>query len=271
MMPFGTFVSLLILMTKQAVLIIAVGIISAGFWFTLKPLFESQDVLQNWFVWFWPFVLGILFLATLCLSFVLLTRSWRLLAIGLNLLIFLIFFGWSYILIGGAALSLLFQLAAANNIAGEKVNHLKFSLRSIIRPGMARLVTAVLILVSFGYFLSGGVQASAETKKLPEGVQRTIQIIVGNYLGETSSGVDNPNLRARTSREIISQLNQFLKPYFKFLPPVLAFGLFLILQGLSVIFIWLSIFLAFIIFAIMKTTGWVKIEKGSKEAETVIF
>jgi len=51
----------------------------------------------------------------------------------------------------------------------------------------------------------------------------------------------------------------------------LAFGLFLILWGLSWIFIWLSVLLGMLIFWILKKTKVVSIEERDIKAEVLIL
>lgn len=257
-------------MTKKVILIAVTCAASLAFWFTLRPLLESQDSFQEWLFWFWPFVFGAILAALTGLSFVFLPRSWRLLTIALNILAFWFVFGWDPVLLGGAAASFLFAFSAMNNISGDSGNRLKFSLSSLLRPGMGRLVTSFLILVSVAYFVNGGVQDYARNQQLPTGIQRTIQVVVGNLIGENLE-TQTPRARAQTSQEVTSQLASFLKPYFKFLPPVLAFSLFLVLQGLSAVFVWLAIFAAWLIFLILKSLGAVKVTIKQKEAEVIVF
>ena len=61
-----------------------------------------------------------------------------------------------------------------------------------------------------------------------------------------------------------------LKPYFQYAPPLLAFGLFLVLWGLSWFFIQLSVLVGMLMFWILKKTNFVKIEKKNIEAETLV-
>ena len=55
------------------------------------------------------------------------------------------------------------------------------------------------------------------------------------------------------------------------MPPILAFGLFLVLQGLSFIFVWLTAGLSVFIFWVLKKAGWVRLKIVQKEAEELEF
>lgn len=84
-----------------------------------------------------------------------------------------------------------------------------------------------------------------------------------------------PQERQQAENQIINQIwtqaTDFLGPYFQYLPPILAFGLFLILQGLSFIFVWLAVAVSIFLFWAMKKSGLVRIGIEQKEAETVEF
>lgn len=257
-------------MMRKLILVGITGISAFAFWWRTEPWINDSSRFSDVSAWLWPLILFILLSALFCLSFLLLPQKLRLLTVSLNLIAFVVFFGVKEVLLLAVAIPFLFQLSAISVIENESENRLKFKFRSILRPGMARLITSLLILVSFAYFLSPVIQSSAEKKEIPPVIQKTIQMLVGNYVGE-DLGAESPRLKAETTSLLLREVSDFLQPYFKFLPPILAFALFIVLQGLSVIFVWLSILLAFIIFMILKMTGLVKIEKESKEAEKISF
>ncbi len=257
-------------MVKKIIFVLVTGASSFVFWWKVLPWINDPLRFQVIGVWLWPLISFVALLALMSLSFLLLPKIFRLGAVFLNFLAFAIFFGTNQILLLGVAVSFLFQFFAVRATDSEKENRLVFNFSSVLRTGIARLVTSLLILVSFAFFLSVGVQSSVNKKELPLSVQKTIQVVVGNYIGENLE-VQNPRLKAETSSQVISQINTFLRPYFKFLPPILAFGLFAVLQGLSFVFVWLAILLAFILFSILKLTGLIKIDKKPKEAEILIF
>lgn len=60
-----------------------------------------------------------------------------------------------------------------------------------------------------------------------------------------------------------------LDRYGRYLPPVIAFGLFLVLWGLSFIFVYAGLLVAWLIFKLLKVTGFVKIETVEVPAERI--
>lgn len=255
---------------KKIVLIAVTVAMAFLFWWKLRPWIDDPLRFGDFDIWLWPVILFVLLAGLSGLSFLLLPKKFKLILVLANFLIFLLFFGVKEILLLGVAISVLFQWSALNAVQGESNNRLHFKFKSVLKTGMSRLVTSLFILISFAYFVSPVVQASAVKNELPSGIQKTIQILVGNYVGENLEA-QNPRLKAETTSLVLRQINNFLKPYFKFLPPILAFALFIVLQGLSVVFVWLSVLLAFLIFIFLKIAGLVKIEKKPKEAETISF
>ena len=75
----------------------------------------------------------------------------------------------------------------------------------------------------------------------------------------------------QTTEDLISQTNQTLKPYFKYSRPVLAATLFLIIYGLNWIFYWLAIGMGMLLIAVLRLTGFIKIEEVDIKAERMII
>ena len=66
-------------------------------------------------------------------------------------------------------------------------------------------------------------------------------------------------------------INVFLRPYFQWAPPLVAFGLFIVLWGLSWIFVYAAMFGGLILFWILKKIKIVKIEEREVKAEVLII
>jgi hypothetical protein len=143
-----------------------------------------------------------------------------------------------------------------------------------MRHGLPFVITSLLILVSFAYFLSSGVQDRAKSGQLPPTVGQVIEKTIDNFLGENIKSLPPQEQRAVKNQvvgEMMDRLTESFQPYLRYLPPVLAFGLFLVLQGLSFIFIWISILFAYLLFILLKKVGMVKIRVVQKEAQEIEF
>lgn len=256
---------------KNYILVLIGTISSALFWLKANPWLEDP---LNWTrvsLWLWPLLLLIISISVLSLSLFLLSRHYlRLLVLTIHLVLYIFFFGAQPLLLGGALVALGLGLWAAANIQKEKANRFKFDLHGMLKGGIHRLLTATFILISFAYFVTPAVQAASEKKELPPGLARTVQVIVNNFVGQ-ELGAGNQQFVNQASQEVIKQVNTFLEPYFQYVPPILAFSLFLVLQGLSVVFLWLTMLFSSIIFLMLKLFKVVTLGKMMKEADVVVF
>ncbi|OGN32650.1 MAG: hypothetical protein A3I92_02150 [Candidatus Yanofskybacteria bacterium RIFCSPLOWO2_02_FULL_43_10b] len=257
-------------MKRIILLLVTVGA-AFVFWMVTKPLFEQSFDFQNIGSWLWPLGFLAAFVGLQALVFLLLDRKIVWLSVFLGLGVFAFVFNPKEILVwAGVAIALLLQWSAWRAIKGESQNKLRFHLRSNLHSGMGRLVTSILILISFAYFLNSGIREEVRRRELPNFVRQTVQVVVGNYVDENLEA-KSPSLRAQLTEKVLDQITNYLKPYFVVLPPILTFGLFLILQGLSFIFVWLGMILAMLIFRVLKILKLVKIEVESREAEILKF
>jgi hypothetical protein len=258
-------------MLKNFLLAGATLISSLIFWWKALPWLSDPFRLEPVGIWLWPAVCLIVLISCWALSLLLI--SGRLVLWGIasgHSAIFLFWAGFSPLLWLGVAIGLLLYLSAINSVHQEKENRLKFSLNGTMRGAIYRLLTATFILISFAYFLTPAIQSSRENKELPPGLVRVIQVVVGNYLGEEVK-MENPRFIVEATNQVMDQISDFLNPYFQYLPPILAFSLFLALQGLGMIFLWTTLLLSNTVFLVLKLFKVVIIRKVTKEAEVVSF
>lgn len=195
-------------------------------------------------------------------------KKWTLAMAGVVGLVYLLVFGWSYInLVGVGIMALLFLYARHNGIE-EIEQRTKINPRMIVRRCASPVVMALFLLISFAAFQSPIAKEIAEAEQLPSASQQMIRSIVDSVVGsQIPAGPEKESAIAQVTSQTFQQINGILKPYFQYAPPLLAFGLFLILWGLSWIFVWLSVLVGVGIFLILKKTRFVEIEKHNVEAE----
>lgn len=253
-----------------------VWVISWLFWFNLKSFIQGQDL--NGFnlelVGNYSFLILVLFfglnLSVLSLSFLLFSKQKAVpLFVGIILLAFSMVFGYGKLYLPAFILVFLFQYAAIGRFKIELDSHLKVRIWHIMRRAGPAVVTSFFVLISFSYFLSPSAQSVAVKNELPESLQKIVEFVVESYTADQpdiSQGLINS-----AKKEVVSQLNSLFSPYYKFVPPLLAFGLFLILQGFSFLFVWFSAIISVLLFWIIKKSGLVRIETIKKEAEVLKF
>ncbi len=258
-------------MYKKAILIVAVGIIACLFWFWVKPWIESPARFLEVGIWLKPLIMFAILTSAIGLSFLLIKDYvLKILTSVLAGLPFFFIFGFNQFYLGAFVLMILLFTYGMRNIQAEAGGRTKINIRIIMQRGLPRIVTAMLIMISFAFFFSPNIQASANNKQLPPSFKQVIERTVDSFLeGQVKnlSPQEGQQVKNQTINQIMEQFTVFLGPYIQYLPPILAFGLFLILQGLSFIFVWLAVLVSVVLFWIMKKSGVVRIQVVQKEAE----
>jgi len=199
-------------------------------------------------------------------------KRWELVTSGIVGIIFLLFFGWTYINLIGVLIAMsLFEYARFAGVE-EIDQRTKINSRMIVRRGAVGVVLAFFVLVSFAAYQSPVAAGIAEAEQLPSATQQLMRSVVDSVIGgQIPVGPEKEGVLNQIANETIQQFNSILKPYFQYAPPLLAFGLFLILWGLSWIFVWLAVLVGMGIFWIVKKTEMIKIEERDVKAEILII
>jgi len=201
-------------------------------------------------------------------------KLWVLTLSGVVGVMYLFTFGFTGLNLLGAGIFLLFGLYSSSNSRSEINQRTKINMRRIIQAGAWPVITGLFILISFAVYQSPFAEELEKSEKLPSASQNFIRSIVEQTVGrqvQTNNEAEKQNIITQISKETFGEINTFLKPYFQYAPPLLAFGLFLILWGLSWIFIWLSVLLGIFVFLILKKTDMVMIEERDVKAEMLVI
>lgn len=262
-------------MYKKSILLVSVLIASTWFWATVKPWLYGDALFAIVSAWLQPLMALLVLSSAIALSFLLIKeRRLKLLVSVLSGLPFFAVFGLNYWFLIAIGLLVSIHLYAVRVINEEATEHIKIKPRIIMRRGLPYVITPLLIMISFGYFFSPKVQNQTEAKQLPPTINQVIEKTVSTFLGDEIKRLPAEEQKRAENQligQVKNQLFEFAEPYFRFMPPVLAFGLFLILTGLSTIFIWGSIGLSVFLMWIFKKVGLVKIKKVQVEAEGLEF
>jgi len=200
-------------------------------------------------------------------------KVWALTLSGVVGLVYLLQFGFTQLNLLGVGIFLLFGLYSLTNSRTEIGQRTKINIRRIIQVGAWPVIMGLFVLVSFAVYQSPFAEELSRSEKLPSASQSFIRSIVEQIVGrqvQTDNETEKQNIITQITNETFGEINTFLKPYFQYAPPLLAFGLFLILWGLSWIFVWLSALLGMLIFWVLKKTKVVKIEERDVKAEVLV-
>lgn len=260
---------------KHIGIIAAVLAASGTFWFFAARWVASATLsLDDTIVWGVPLLALFLFCAVSGLAFMFLQeKRWRLaVAAAMSAPLIFVIGLWSVESIGIIVVLFLMQWYAGSRIADELTARTTIRAKRIIGAGIAPLMTAALLAVSFVYYGTPDVQSSASRGQLPPAVTRAVQTAARQVAAVQFASL-SPTQRLQAENEVVrivlSQLNAWIRPYVRYLPPLLAFGLFLVLQAFSFIFIPLSLLVAAGLFALLRRATFVTIQTKDMKAEVL--
>lgn len=200
-------------------------------------------------------------------------KVWALTLSGVVGLIYMFQFGFTGLNLLGIGIYLLLGLYSLSNSGAEISQRTKINIRRIIQHGSSPVILGLFVLISFAAYQSSGIQKLKYADKLPSQSEVFIRSMVENIVGNQIQGAspaEKKSIVGQVGQQTLNEINNFFKPYFQYAPPVVAFGLFLILWGISWIFVWLSVLLGMLIFWILKKTKVVMIEERDVKAEVLV-
>lgn len=216
----------------------------------------------------------LLLIAALVLGYILFRqRRWALATSAIVGLFFLIFYGWTGLNLIAVGIFLLFNLWSANRVRREMIERKILNIPDAFYHGLTPVVFGLFVMFSFAAYQSSWADQISRAGQLPSQTQVFFQQIVDKTVGQKIQG-GTPDQRQAIINEIGSQtfqeFNALLKPYFQYAPPVLAFGLFLILSGLSFIFIWVGMVVGVLLYWILKKTRVIRVEEHETKAQVLV-
>lgn len=187
--------------------------------------------------------------------------------------LFILQFGPSWLNLTGAGIFLVFCYEASNRVGREVTERLKVNISAFLWRGMLPIVLGLFVLISFAAYQSSLADQIKESGRLPSQAAVFFEDMVNKAIANKVGPSESAGYQEEVS-QIVNQtytdVNNFLKPYFRYAPPILAFALFLILWGLSWPVSALAVLVGMIWFWILKKAGVVKIGERDIKAETLI-
>jgi hypothetical protein len=254
-------------------IIVTVTLVALGFWVTAEPWVNSSIKFADWHVWILPATFLVLLSTVTAIAYMLLPQK-RLKMLVASLIggTFLAVFGFWYLDILAFFVILLFHLFAIRYIQFESRERLKIHVGQIIKRGIGTVMIPLYIALSFAYYSSPSIQVRAQNADLAPNLKQVVSEVASKFLATELNQIPEEQREAASSYAIERTYNYFVsyfEPYREYFPPVLAFGLFLILVGLGFILHRLSIWLGMGIFWVLYKSKFVFIEKKQIEAESI--
>lgn len=249
-----------------------VAVLSAWMWSAGKG--ESFNPVTGLDIQLTTLLAFLLLTSTLVLGYLMFQdRRWSLATTGVVGIAFLSILGWTQLNFLAVLAFFIFNFWSANRVRREIRERRILNIPDALYHGLTAVVLGLFVMVSFAAYQSPWADQIKASNQLPGQTRSLFQELVDKTVGQKVSA-STPQQREQIINEIASQtfqeFNAFLKPYFQYAPPVLAFGLFLILWGLSFVFIWLGVLVGLVLYWILKKTRVVRIEKRQTEAEVLV-
>jgi hypothetical protein len=192
---------------------------------------------------------------------------------GIVALFFALGFGFTWLNLLALAIFWLCSVWSQERAIVEMQERVKLNMTRILVVTILPMVLGFFVIASFAAYQSNFADQIKKANQLPSQTEVYIQSVVDKTFGE-KLGPNNSAQRKTAVNEVSSgtlqTINHFLKPYFRWAPPLLAFGLFILLWGLSWIFVYAGVLGGLIIFWVLKKTKVVRIESKQVEAEVLI-
>lgn len=238
------------LKAKIISIIAFVTLLSFWFWVAVEPWVHGVTKFRDPSLWIFPAIMLVVLSATIAIAYMLLPK--KRLKMLLALLIggtYLAIFGRNYLQILVLFIIPLFHIFAIREIRFESQERLKIHPGFIIRRGIALIMVPLYIALSFAYFQSPSVYENIETQEESPSFKQAVQ----NYAIE----------------QAYDQAMRILEPYRAYFPPILAFGLFLVLWGLGFIFHRVSAWFGMLLFWLLRKANFVRIEEVDTKAQAI--
>lgn len=261
-------------MTKAISIIAVVALLALIFWVSVLPWVNGEVKFADPGVWVWPLAMLILLSGAIGVCYAILPqRRLKLAASALIGLTYLIAFGFGYLNILGFFVILLLHVFAIRAIHLESQERLKIHPWAILRRGIAEIMVPLYIAISFGYFASPVIQGRTSADVLNPGVKQIAAEVMEKFL-ESDGNLSNSQRKAVGQAAIdraYDSMKYFLAPYEKYFPPILAFGLFLVLWGLGFVIYPLATLAGMGIFSLLRVSGIVQIQSVDTKAERIVM
>lgn len=258
---------------KRLVLIGSVIGLAILTWRTSYRWLEVQGQFGEFSAYVWPLMAVIVFTAAIGLALMLLTSRWdRLALITASWATFALFFPPSVWYVSALPVFLAFWMGASRNIHRELEDRHTIRVWGVIGAGTRWLLLGTFLMVSLGFYSlrTGGV---ITLNTVSSGIRRSVDSAYDSSLVRGQLADLPPSLQAQVRRDVANYIDSFvrrwLSPLVPYLPPLLAFLLFLVLWSVVGLVRFPVLWLASGLFALMKTTGFVSVREKDVKAEVV--
>lgn len=259
-------------LAKISILAIASIAVFSACWWLMNLAFHAN---KNLDFWIWPVLL--MSLAVCTLSFFSLVNSNKLVSNFLNISIFVTYVFFMpkdfFVFIGGILFFLL-SMWFEKRIRAEERARADFSIRRVLASSMPVIIYGLLLMLGSNIYANTSIdfrsnpQAFYEQlgKSTAAGVKKVdLNQTLDQFL--TNQGVDDENetLSAIIASSFTARIKKAAQPYERFFPLIFTLILLALLRSFAFLFRWVTIFITWVLFRILLSVKFFKIEKVAVE------
>lgn len=258
---------------KRLALVAAVIVASALAWWTARLWLNQPAPFTQWVAMIAPALAVTLLGAVTGLAWMLLDR-WpeRTAAVLGSWASFVLFWPGNPFYLSALPVFALLWWSGLQLIQHDISDRRKVRINATLALGMKVIILGAFLMISLGFYLTPHAQ-SADSGTIVQGVQRSLDTAYHNQLVQAQLQRLSPTAQAQVRADVAISVDRtvrtWLAPIATFIPPLLAFGLFIVLWSVSFIFREAAIWLGVVIFALLRETGFVKVGEEDVKAEVV--
>ncbi len=260
---------------KRILIIGAVIVSTTLVWLTAKPWLESPLRFSSYTILLWPSLALIVASAVTGLAWTMLERRWdRFGAAVASWASFVLCWGPDIWYLTMLPVFVWFWYLSAHRIRVDLADRHTMRITTSLGTGLTPLILGVFLLLSMGFYVLPSSQ-SVGVSDVSEGIQLQIERVYETPVVVSQLNQLPPAMRAQVKAELAKNIDRyaqrFLGPLSAYLPPLLAFGLFLVLWSVLFIYRELAIWSGSGLFKILKASGFVRVEEHDVKAQVLVL
>lgn len=260
---------------KRILVIIAVITASTLLWWASHVWLSSAERFASVSVLLWPSLAASVLGSVAGLGWMLLERRMdRLAAILGSWVTFIVFWTPDIWYLSVLPVFALFWWESGRRVRDDISDRLKLRVNATLGHGVKLTLLGAFLMVSLGFYLLPSTRSLGVTQ-VSSGVQQQVDQAYDNPLVQSQLAVEQfppafqQQVRADLLARVDSVVRQWLGPLGPFIPPILAFILFLAMWSVAFIFREAAIWLGVLLFALLKAVGFVRVEERDVRAQVI--
>jgi hypothetical protein len=258
---------------KRVALILSVILFSAITWATAHPWLDSPLRFSGWLRPFWPALAVTLLAAVAGVAFALLESRWdRLAAILGSWASFIVFWKPDIWYLSSLPLFAFLWYEASRRMQDDMSDRRKMRISAALGRGVKLILLGAFLMVSVGFYLLPA-NRKADATTVSKGIQSSLDdaydtSIMRDQLSQLPASMQT-QFKRDLAQSVDDAVRSWLGPWSGYIPPFLAFALFLAFWSVSFVFREIAIWLGAGLFMILRLTGFIRIEEKEVKAEVL--